>query len=65
MELMFINPKYRGLRLGRRLYDVRKELCEQLNLKSIIFAGRIPSYGKYKDEITPKVYIEKSRKRNL
>jgi hypothetical protein len=32
----FINPKYRGLRLGRRLYDVRKELCEQLNLKSII-----------------------------
>ena len=47
---VFINPKYRGLRLGRRLYDVRKELCEQLNLKSIIFAGRIPTYGKYKDE---------------
>jgi hypothetical protein len=23
-------------RLGRRMYDVRKELCEQLNLKSII-----------------------------
>ena len=50
---VFINPKYRGLRLGRRLYDVRKELCEQLNLKSIIFAGRIPNYGKYKEEITP------------
>lgn len=62
---VFINPKYRGLRLGRRLYDVRKELCEQLNLKSIIFAGRIPSYGKYKDEITPKVYIEKVKKKEI
>jgi len=62
---VFINPKYRGLRLGRRLYDVRKELCEQLNLKSIIFAGRIPSYGKYKNEITPKVYIEKVKKKEI
>ena len=62
---VFINPQYRGLRLGRRLYDVRKELCEQLNLKSIIFAGRIPNYGKYKDEITPKVYIEKVKKKEI
>ena len=62
---VFINPKYRGLRLGRRLYDVRKELCDQLNLKSIIFAGRIPNYGKYKDKITPKVYIEKVKKKEI
>ena len=62
---VFINPKYRGLRLGRRLYDVRKELCEQFNLKSIIFAGRIPNYGKYKNEITPKIYIEKVKKKEI
>ncbi len=36
---VFIHPDYRGLRLGRRLYDSRKELCEQLNLSSIVFAG--------------------------
>ena len=29
---IFINSDYRGLRLGRRLYDTRKELCEKLNL---------------------------------
>ena len=29
---VFIKPEYRGLRLGRRLYDYRKELCEKLNL---------------------------------
>lgn len=62
---VFINPKYRGLRLGRRLYDARKELCDQLNLKSIIFAGRIPHYSKYKDEITPRVYIEKVKKKEI
>ncbi len=26
---VFIHPDYRGLRLGRRLYDGRKELCEK------------------------------------
>ncbi|WP_296143586.1 bifunctional GNAT family N-acetyltransferase/carbon-nitrogen hydrolase family protein [uncultured Flavobacterium sp.] len=58
---VFISPEYRGLRLGRRLYDARKELCETMNLKSIIFAGRIPKYSEYADEITPKEYIDKVR----
>ena len=40
---IFIRPKFRGLRLGRRLYDYRKELCEKLNLKGIVFGGRIPN----------------------
>lgn len=58
---VFIKPKFRGLRLGRRLYDYRKELCEQLNLRGITFGGRIPNYHKFKDELTPKQYIEKVR----
>lgn len=62
---VFIHPKYRGLRLGRRLYDARKELCEQLNLKSIIFAGRIPNYIDYKEELSPKQYIEKVKQKEL
>jgi predicted amidohydrolase/ribosomal protein S18 acetylase RimI-like enzyme len=62
---VFIHPKYRGLRLGRRLYDARKELCEQLNLKSIIFAGRIPNYIDYLKELTPKQYIEKVKLKEL
>ena len=28
---VFITPEFRGLRLGRRLYEYRKELCEKLN----------------------------------
>lgn len=56
---VFIHPDYRGLRLGRRLYDARKELCERLNLKAIVFGGRLPNYHKYADQLTPKEYIEK------
>lgn len=54
-----VDPEYRGLRLGRRLYDARKELCEKLNLKCIIFGGRIPGYGEYSDSMTPSEYIQK------
>ncbi|UOB19194.1 carbon-nitrogen hydrolase family protein [Abyssalbus ytuae] len=62
---VFIKPEYRGLRLGRRLYDYRKELCEQLNLKGIAFGGRIPNYHKYSDKLSPKEYIEKVRRKEI
>ncbi len=62
---IFIRPKFRGLRLGRRLYDYRKELCERLNLKGIVFGGRIPNYYKYADKISPKEYIEQVRKKEI
>jgi len=62
---IFIKPKFRGLRLGRRLYDYRKELCEKLNLKSIVFGGRIPSYHKFSDQLSPKQYIDKVRSKEI
>lgn len=62
---VFIKPDYRGLRLGRRLYDYRKELCERLNLRGIAFGGRIPNYHKYSEEMTPKEYIDKVRRKEI
>lgn len=56
---VFIKSDFRGLRLGRRLYDYRKELCEKLNLRGIVFGGRIPNYHKYEKSMSPKQYIEK------
>lgn len=55
---VFIHPDYRGLRLGRRMYEYRKELCEKLNLKAIMFGGRIPNYHKYASQMRPKEYRE-------
>ena len=60
---VFIHPDYRGLRLARRMYEYRKELCEKLNLKAIMFGGRIPNYHKYAEAMRPKEYIEKVRSR--
>ncbi len=62
---VFIKPEFRGLRLGRRLYDYRKELCEKLNLRGIVFGGRIPNYHKYADQISPKEYIEKVKRKEI
>jgi predicted amidohydrolase/GNAT superfamily N-acetyltransferase len=62
---VFIKPEFRGLRLGRRLYDYRKELCERLNLKGVAFGGRIPNYHKYSDKLSPKEYIDKVRKKEI
>lgn len=62
---VFIKPEYRGLRLGRRLYDYRKELCEKLNLRGIAFGGRIPNYHKYADQLSPKEYIEKVKHKEI
>ncbi|MDD2564756.1 MAG: bifunctional GNAT family N-acetyltransferase/carbon-nitrogen hydrolase family protein [Salinivirgaceae bacterium] len=62
---VFVKPEFRGLRLGRRLYDYRKELCENLNLKGIVFGGRIPNYHKFSDELTPKQYIDKVKMREI
>ena len=56
---VFIHPQYRGLRLARRMYEYRKEICETLNLKAIMFGGRIPNYHKYADQLRPKEYIVK------
>ncbi len=62
---VFIHPEFRGLRLARRMYDYRKELCETLNLKAIMFSGRIPNYHKYAQDLRPKEYIHKVSKKEI
>ena len=42
-----------------------KELCENLNLKGIVFGGRMPNYHKYQSEFTPKQYIEKVKHKEI
>lgn len=62
---VFIHPSYRGLRLGRRLYDARKELCENLNLRAILAGGRIPNYASFADKLSPKEYIKKVKLKEI
>ena len=62
---IFVHPNARGLRLGRRLYDARKELCRNFNLRRFIAGGRIPGYAKYADALTPVRYIEQVKNREI
>jgi predicted amidohydrolase/GNAT superfamily N-acetyltransferase len=62
---MFVHPEYRGMRLGRRLYELRKELCENLNLRAIIAGGRIPNYSAHAHELTPREYIDKVKAKQI
>lgn len=62
---LFVHPDYQSMRLGRRIYDARKELCENLNLYRMIIGGRIPGYESYRDEITPQKYIDLVRNKEV
>ena len=62
---VFVDQDYRGMRLGRRLYDARKELAENLNLKGILLGGRMPGYHKHASELSPEQYVMKVKNREL
>lgn len=62
---VFIHPGHRGIRLGRRLYEARKELCERLDLRSVMFGGRIPNYHKYAAKLSPREYIDRVREKKI
>ncbi len=40
---MCVDPKVRGTRIGRRLYEERRALAERLDLAGIVFGGRMPN----------------------
>lgn len=41
-----VDPEFRGYRIGQRLYNARKRLAQALDLKGIVFAGRLPSLAR-------------------
>ena len=54
-----VDNDYRGLRVGQRLYDARKTLCQELELKGIVFGGRMPGYAKESQNyLNPSDYLK-------
>jgi predicted amidohydrolase/ribosomal protein S18 acetylase RimI-like enzyme len=58
IEVM-VHPDYRGMKIGRRLYDERKELTRRLNLKRIVVGGRVPNFHLHSDTLSIHEYVEK------
>lgn len=61
-----VDPDYRGMRIGSRLYTRRKKLCQDLKLKGIVFGGRMPGFEKKKGKVeTPEEYLALVKARKL
>lgn len=61
-----VDSRFRGVRIGQRLYDARKNLCQELGLKGIVFGGRMPGYRKKHKTIgSPEAYVEAVQEKNL
>lgn len=56
IEIM-VDPEYQRKGLARKLYDTRKELALQYNLRRIVLGGRIPGFVNYKGKLTAEEYI--------
>lgn len=56
---VIVDAEFRRLRIGQRFYKVRQDLCQWLELKGIVFGGRIPGYQRHrKDYPNPADYVE-------
>lgn len=60
-----VHPNFRGMKIGQRLYEARKQLCRERNLKSIIIGGRIPNYSKHAHRLSAREYVDEVMKQNL
>jgi len=64
IEIM-VHPEFRGLKLARRLYAKRREICRRMNLARSIIGGRIPGYGRHAEKMSAREYAEKVTTRGL
>lgn len=54
-----VHPDYRGLGIGRLLYEARTKLCEKLNLRGQLAGGVLPGYEKYAHRMNAHAYCLK------
>ncbi|HUO46253.1 MAG TPA: GNAT family N-acetyltransferase, partial [Acidimicrobiia bacterium] len=56
---MVVHPEYRRRGIGKRLYEVRKDLVRRYNKKGIIAGGHMPGYADHKSELSPEEYVDR------
>jgi GNAT superfamily N-acetyltransferase len=54
-----VDPEYRRRGIGRRLYELRKELVKRNNKRGIIAGGHIPGFADHKHHMTAAEYVQK------
>lgn len=56
---VFVDPRLRGKRVGHSLYEGRRKICKQLNLRRIIACGRLPGYHTMATAMPVELYAKK------
>ncbi len=54
-----VHPDYRRRGIGAELYDLRKAVCTELNLRGIVAGGVMPGYAPHTESLTADDYIAK------
>jgi predicted amidohydrolase/GNAT superfamily N-acetyltransferase len=54
---VYVHPSTRGFGIGHQLYEARRRLCRQLNLRRIIAGGRIYGYDQQAANMRPEQYV--------
>jgi len=55
---MAIHPSYRRRRLATRLYRVRANVVQRLNLRGEIIGGMMPGYHRFKQKLSLEEYVQ-------
>jgi GNAT superfamily N-acetyltransferase len=58
-------PDYRRRGIGKRLYELRKDVVRRYNKKGIIAGGHIVGFADHKHEMSAAEYVDKVSKREL
>ncbi len=56
---VFVDPRTQGMGVGHALYEGRRQLSKQLNLRRIIACGRLPGYHLVAQEMSVELYAKK------
>ena len=60
-----VHPGYRRRGIGRKLYELRKDVVRHYNKKGIIAGGHIIGYADHKHELSAAEYVDKVATREL
>jgi len=53
-----VHPDWQGKGVSKKLYQARRTLLRQLNLKQMVAGGRIPGFAKYQGSMTAQEYVD-------
>ncbi len=53
-----VAPTHRKLGIGKELYELRKQVCKELNLEGLVAGGVIPGFADHKQQMSADEYIQ-------